>query len=296
MNSMTGFGRSEGIVDSHLFTVEIKSVNHRYLDTRFRLPNGLSLYENLFLERLRAKVERGAFDVVVKQKFSPQAKTISSGVRFALDETAFKSLLESWLKAKKKGRLSGMPSADGLIFTNRVFVPIEESTDLEGVLPGILSLFDSALSDVIKMRNQEGERLCFLLKELVAELRTLAAEMTPVAAEQPQKIAEKLKQRLAAWDLKTPIDSQRLESELALYAERSDVTEELHRLATHCEAYLKHAEEKKGIGRKLDFLTQELQREINTLSAKAATLALTQLALKAKGVVEKLREQVQNVE
>jgi uncharacterized protein (TIGR00255 family) len=156
-------------------------------------------------------------------------------------------------------------------------------------------LFENALKALAAMREAEGKKLKTILKDGITSLAAVVERLSELAGQQPKKIEEKIKARIAQWNL-TSMDNQRLEMEIALYADRADITEEIDRLRTHAKAFLKQLDSPQGIGRRLDFLTQEILREVNTLGAKATLIEMTQLTVEAKTAVEKLREQVQNVE
>ncbi len=292
---MTGFGRAEGKVGSSHFTIEVKSVNHRYLETRFRLPASLSSCESQCSEILRAKFERGAFEINIKHRFAPTGGTLTAGTRFVVDEMAARTLLEGADWICKELKLSEKPSLEFLASTNRVFVAVEENENAESLWAGVKPVYEQALSELSKMRDTEGGKLKKILKDGVDSLSQIVKRVVELAPEQPKRIQEKLKARVAQWAI-APADPQRLEMEIAFLAERADVTEELDRLKTHCAAFLTQLDASQSVGRKLDFLTQELHREVNTLGSKAALIEITQLTVEGKTAVEKLREQVQNVE
>jgi uncharacterized protein (TIGR00255 family) len=292
---MTGFGRSEGQVGNSRFTVEIKSVNHRYLDLRFRLPVPLAMFELRLAEALRQHFERGSFEIVARQKLSADTAAGQGGTKFVVDQVALESLLEACELIHKKYKIEKLPNLETLALTNRIFVPVEESGDQEKTFEDLKSLFDRAVTDLIEMRGFEGKRLETILEEGIGALGQCGDKIRLTAPEQGPKVLEKLKQKIAQWKL-GEVDSQRLEWELAFYAERADITEELDRLKAHTEEFGKLLHSKKAIGRKLDFLTQEMHREVNTMGSKASLLSITQLTVEAKTTIEKLREQVQNVE
>lgn len=296
MRSMTGFGRAEGKVGSHQFIVEIKSVNHRYLDVRFRLPPSLSLFENTFSERLRNQFERGSFDVTIRHRLAPQGGIVATGTRYALDETALVSFLDVVKELKNKYGRVYEPTLENLISASRIVIPVEEFENPESLVEPVKQIFDQATAQLLEMRKNEGQKLKEVFRAGIAELTERVKRLEVLAPEQPKKVQEKLKTRIGQWGLSAPVDSQRLEWEVAFYAEKSDVSEELVRLHAHTKTFLELLEAKGSVGRRLDFLTQELNRETNTLSSKASILEMTQLAVEIKTSIEKLREQVQNVE
>jgi uncharacterized protein (TIGR00255 family) len=296
LRSMTGFGRAEGVVGSSHFTIEVKSVNHRYLDLRFRLPAALSLFEIPLAEVVRGTFDRGAFDISLKHKLPTATTAMAGGTRFVLDETAAKSFFEACDWLHRHYQTPAVPSLEVLAQTNRIFVPVEESQDSGTLLTELKTLLGAALADLNTMREAEGKRLRVILQEGLSELVKVADQIAAVAPEHPKKIQEKLQARVAQWKLAAPVDSQRLEWEIAFFAERSDITEEIDRLRTHTREFQSMLDSGKAVGRKLDFLTQELHREVNTMGSKAPMVEITRLTVQAKTLIEKLREQVQNVE
>lgn len=295
MYSMTGFGRAECLAGNSQFVVEIKSVNHRYLETRFRLPPSLSQYEGKFLEQLRTHFERGSFEISIKQKPNPKAASLAS-TKFAVDTLAMKSLIEGAQELKSKFQVTGDIDLNFLASTGRVFIALEEPEDEENLTTQVNKALQAAIKELDSMRENEGRRLKEILKGELSGLNTAIAKLVKLAPDQPKKIEQRLKAKIAQWTLPSGVDAQRLEMEILFHAERADVTEELARLKTHTAAFLELLDAKGSVGRRLDFLTQELHREINTLSSKVAAIEMTQVAVEMKSAVEKLREQVQNVE
>ncbi len=296
MHSMTGFGRAEGAVGPSRVSIEIKSVNHRYLDVRFRLPYFLMAFETELAEVLRGHFERGSFEVQVRHKQNTTGSAGLVGTRFVVDGQAAQSLMECYEWLHKHYKTEKIPPAEVFSLANRVIVPVEEAADLEKLSEPLTKVFVEALEELKVMRAKEGNKLRDILAKEIDELASLARELEKVAPLQPSQIAEKLRKRLEAWNLNPPIEAARLEQEIAMYAEKSDFTEELDRLRTHEKAFRQLLGEGGSLGRKLDFLTQELHREFNTLGSKASLIEITRLVLAGKASIEKLRQQVQNVE
>jgi uncharacterized protein (TIGR00255 family) len=296
MNSMTGFGRSEATIGSYSFTVEIKSVNHRFLDVRFRMPQTLSSFEFALTETLKQHFERGSFEVNVKQRIDATQNHSSFGTRFVVDEVAAKSLLDGceWLAGKYK--TPKVPSLEMLAMTNRVFVAVDEGADLTTLWNPFKALFEKTITELGKMRQSEGKRLKTVLGDGLKDIEKAVEKLSTLAPLHPEKVKEKLTQKLATWNLTAPIENSRLEWEVALLAEKADITEEIDRLKLHTKEFYTILEGSKPVGRKLDFLTQELHRETNTVSSKASAIEITRVAVELKATIEKLREQVQNVE
>lgn len=292
---MTGFGRSEAIVGSFLTTIEVKSVNHRFLDCRFRLPPTLSHLEIPMLEHLKTHFERGSFEIIVKQKLGTKEGTVSS-TRFIVDESAAKSLYNGFDWIKREFKLEEPITIESFIQAGKVFLPVDESNENTVAWASVKAVFEEALLNVKKMRQAEGEKLKAVLSGSLKEIGTQSKQLRSLSQLQTKAIKEKLEQRLQNWNLKEQIDASRLEWEVAMLAEKADFTEEMDRLDIHVQEFNATLTIQKSIGRKLDFLTQELHREVNTTSSKANLIEVTRIAVELKGMVEKLREQVQNVE
>ena len=295
MNSMTGFGRAEGSIGNGHYSVELKSVNHRYQDLRFRLSNSISVFEPRLAEILKKRFVRGAFEISIKPKVGSNDST-SSGFEFQVDEKAAKSFQ---LGCEKIGALWGKPvtpTLEGLLSTGKGLIPIEETLDSGESVEQLEAVFLKAVDDLEKSRGEEGARLKTLLNQGCQELLTLTEAMEKHAKDQPEKIREKLTSRIENWSLGAKADASRLEWEIAYFAERSDVTEEIDRLKSHANSFSEMLSAKGPVGRKLDFMTQEMHREVNTMGSKSSLIPLTQATVEGKTLIEKLREQVQNVE
>lgn len=293
---MTGFGRAEGNVKNQCFVVETKSVNHRYLDLRFRLPSMLSRFEPTLASEIRAAFSRGSIELVIKQLPMNENMLAGSGNHFSIDQSAAESFFECCKTLHEQFRTPRVPSLEAIAMTGKIIISVEPETSGSEYLEGIRALVNAAVSDLKKMRAQEGEKLSLFLQRESQGLAELADKLSVFTSEQTNRIRAKLADRIKQWDLSSETDSQRLEWEVAYYAERSDITEEIDRLRSHLEAFRSLLSEPNSVGRKLDFLTQEMYREINTIGAKSTLLEVTRLTVEGKSIVEKLREQVQNVE
>jgi uncharacterized protein (TIGR00255 family) len=297
MKSMTGFGRSEGPVGTGYYSVEIKSVNSRYLDIRYRAPSSLSLFEIPIGETLRKHCERGSFEISVKPKLPSGTATLQSHTRFAVDETALKSLLEAVDRIAQNYKTPKTPTLEFLALTNRVFVPVDDSPESALIWEQFKNVFISSLAELTKMRETEGARLTKVLERELTELSGLTDQIAAAASDYPNQVRAKLEQRIQQWQLSTPMDAQRLEWEVAFYADRATIQEELDRLRSHITEFAEVSKQfHRSVGRRLDFLTQEMHREVNTINSKSSTLPVVRAAIEAKTIIEKLREQVQNVE
>ncbi len=294
MQSMTGFARAEGEAQGYRFSLEAKSVNHRFLDVRVRLPGTLALLELAIAERVRQVFERGSIEIFFRTQVTETGPSLT---RFALDETAVQSLLAACERLSFQYKIKSQPTLEFMALTQKVFVAQEVGQDPMQLMSGITPVLDRLLAELKGMRESEGKRLRDSLNKELAQLKDLVTKLVTLTPEQRKRTEKKIKERVTTWNLGTPVDAQRLEWEIAFYADRGDVTEELERLGSHLVEFEKTISlQSKGIGKKLDFLTQELHRELNTLGTKSQWIELTQLAVEGKALVERLREQVQNVE
>lgn len=290
MRSMTGFGLGEVRFEAGRVTVELKSVNHRYSDVRVRVPPEL-MDLTFFVEQLGRKLlGRGRFDL---------------SVRLEGDVLSTPSLVPERLRALYESistlRIDLCPDSPlhigELLSAPGVFTAKSPAQDLH-LQRAIAAAFSSALENLNEMRESEGKNLAQQLlqhvknsRQLVDECRTRADFVAPAMKVRLQERLERLLNGAAK-----QLDDLRLEQEVALLAERSDVTEEITRLASHLDQFASMLQASEPVGRRLDFLLQEVARESNTLGAKSQDYGLSHLVVELKAEVEKMREQVQNVE
>jgi uncharacterized protein (TIGR00255 family) len=292
--SMTGFARQEGQYEGATWTWEVKSVNARGLDVRFRLPPGLEVLEPLVRQRVAAAVKRGNVNMNLQLAWAATQQAVR------INEQVLDQLLT--LVASIEQRLPGCrpSSAEGLLGLRGVIdvldpLPTGDArTALEGAL---LESLDAALAALVAVRRSEGERLAAILSDQLERLAHLSEQARALASTQPAAIFSRLQQQLAILLSDAPaLPPDRLAQEAALLAARADPREELDRLRAHQQAAQVLLKERGPVGRQLDFLCQELNREANTLCSKSGDIDLTRLGLDLKATVEQVREQVQNIE
>ncbi|MCR4887448.1 MAG: YicC family protein [Clostridiales bacterium] len=294
MRSMTGYGRRMTARDGREMTVEVKTVNHRFLDVSCRLPRALSFAEDAVRKQLGASLRRGHADVnVTYVNLRQDAREVR------LDEALVMQYREALLTARQIARKerSSVRDEDVAWIVSQpdvVQVTVKEE-DQEAVLSLLGDTLAQALQDVVAMREKEGEALRRDLTVHLDAVASLRDEIASLAPGVPLAYREKLQQRIREMGV-GGLDEQRLAQEVALMADRCAVDEELSRLESHI-AQMRQAIGAEGeTGRRLDFLTQELNREANTIGSKASDAGITKLVVAMKGEIEKLREQVQNVE
>lgn len=290
MKSMTGYGRCHIEEDGRAMTVEVKSVNHRFLDTSYRLSRTLSFLDDAVRRGVSARLARGHVDVFVSYENHRQdAKTVCVDTALA---AAYRQALGELAAAV--GKETEIPLADYARLPDVLTVQ-EKEEDQEAVRALFERALGSALDGLILMREQEGERMCADILEKIGNVERLRDDIAERAPLVVCEYRDKLTQRIAALT-EGEIDEARLMTEVAIFADRAAIDEELVRLKSHAQAIRETAALSEPVGRKLDFLVQELNREVNTIGSKASDTAIAQAVVAAKGEIEKLREQVQNIE
>jgi uncharacterized protein (TIGR00255 family) len=290
--SMTGFARTEGNSNGIAWTWELRSVNGRSLDLRFRLPNGWDGQEAAWRDLAAKALKRG--NVTLNLTVKRQSET-----RLELDPVALEQVLAIVTELHRRIPGSPAPTAEALLSLPGVLRQAQADQQEERTLagPDIHAGFVAALSGLVGARRAEGERLATVLTEQLQEIAALRVLAADQAAGQPAAQRARMLDNLQTLLRETPnLSEERIAQEVAILASRSDVREELDRLSSHIAAAHDLLREAEMIGRKLDFLTQEFNREANTLCSKSASSALTATGLKLKAAIEQLREQVQNIE
>ena len=276
---MTAFGHAG---DDRL-DWRIKAVNHRYLEFAFRLPEPFKALEPTLRERLGRHVRRGRVEATLR---------VAELAPTQLDETALAELLQT--VAQVRERVAGA-TVDALELLRWPGIAGEDPTQLAALTANATAKFDAALDALVAHRQQEGAALAAVLERLLRRIETHAATARRRSASDAAARFERLQAQVAGLT-SAPVTAERLEQELALLVQKSDVTEELDRIDVHLAAATASLNGSEPCGRRLDFLLQELGREANTLAAKSATPEAASLAVELKVAVEQMREQVQNVE
>ncbi|MBE7557530.1 YicC family protein [bacterium] len=297
LRSMTGFGRAAGVLGRQTLEVEVKSVNHRHCEVKLGFPRNFAAFELPATAAVREKIERGRIDVYARLSRNPEtapALRVDRGIAAAIVAEARK-LSESLELPEDLSLLSVMQFPGVLVFEDEALDPEEVWRDLRAVL-------DRALDQLIVSKLAEGAALAAELGRRVARLRELAgvieSHREAVIVEYRDKLAERIRQLSD----NAALDENRIATEAAFFADRCDITEEVVRFRTHLARFeeLLAGGGKKGryesVGRALDFVVQELLREANTMASKSSSMQIIAPALEMKGEIEKIREQVQNVE
>ena len=291
INSMTGFGRFEIQDTDKRFTVEIKSVNHRYLDFNIKMPKKLSFFENAIRTTLKDYMQRGKIDVFITYEDFTQSR---GSLQF--NEELARQYLEYFNQMADSFQLENDVTVSRLARFPEVLTMEEQSVDEKE----LWCLLEKALREAAKQfaaaRNLEGENL---RTDLIAKLDHMLTNVEAVEVRPPQILAEyreKLEQKMTELLQDTQIDESRIASEVILFADKICTDEETVRLRSHIEHMKRVLLDGDGIGRKLDFIAQEMNREANTILSKANDLETSNIAIELKTDIEKVREQIQNIE
>ncbi|MEP0321948.1 YicC/YloC family endoribonuclease [Bauldia litoralis] len=292
LNSMTGFARADG-GDAMRWTWELRSVNGKGLDVRIRLPSGFERIERDARDRCTTKLGRGNVQVSLSTTAVAGAQTLT------INEDVLARVIDAMARIGQKIEAQP-PTLDGILALRGV-VEVEDiaadETARDALDAEILAGLDAALVDLAAMRGREGAAIGALLSARLDELASLTAAAEASPARQPETIRARLAEQVAALlDAAPALDPDRLHQEAVLLATKADIREELDRLHAHIAATRDLLAEGGPIGRRLDFLAQEFNREVNTLCAKSNDRALTAIGLDMKAVVDQLREQIQNLE
>jgi uncharacterized protein (TIGR00255 family) len=293
---MTGFGRAELRGDTLVVTVEARSVNHRHLDVALRLPRALAALELDARRAVAARLERGRVDIAV------QVATVAGQPTQRIVTDA--ALAREYVARARAlaAELGDLGASAGItlewVLGRPGVVRVEDAELADAAVPWAVleQALGRALDELVDRRTAEGERLAQELRSLHAELGAIVATMAARAPASVHRREERLRERLRALLGSPGVDEGRILTEAAVWADKADITEELTRLRAHLAELALVLDKGGAVGRPLDFLLQELGREVNTVASKSDDLELSQAALAGKGVLEKMREQVQNVE
>ncbi len=287
LHSMTGFARESVQSEIGTLTWEIRAVNHRYLDIQFRLPEDLRPKEQLFRQRVNAELGRGKVECALYFQ-----RTQHQDSEMPID-TALVEIIGHRI-SELTSKLPNVAAVNPIDILRWPGVILQSEIDTEPLFEQSGALLDKALAAIRGMRASEGQRIADMLESRCADILAIAAGVRERMPEVLDAIRVRQQERIGKLDIEA--DPERLEMELALVAQKLDVDEELDRLASHVTEIRKAIASSKPVGRRLDFLMQELNREANTLGSKSADAETTRAAVDLKVLIEQMREQVQNVE
>ncbi|MBP1684818.1 MAG: hypothetical protein H6Q33_961 [Deltaproteobacteria bacterium] len=288
---MTGFGQATWQGDGCKISVEIRSVNQRFLEPRFNMPREYTAFEAEFRQAVQAAVARGKVDVNINR-----AGTLAGDFAVEVNTALARAYVGAWRELQRSLGLSGEIDRQVLLARPDLVRVVERRVEPGNELEHVRDVLRRALSAFDKEREREGRALARDMKQRVQHLRKLARGMRARVSAAAPEIANRLRQRVQTLLSGATVDEERLAQEVAFVLSRGDITEELVRLDSHLAALYALCGHHEPVGKRMDFLLQEIHREVNTIASKSNDLALTDLSLEARGEIEKLREQVQNVE
>lgn len=291
IKSMTGFGRCEIQKGSRKFTVELKSVNHRYLDVNIRMPKKLNFFETAIRTLLKSYANRGKVDIFITYEDLSQTQvSVKYNAALAAEYLKYLKQMEEEFGLENDVRVSTLSRCP------EVFTMEEQSEDEEELWNGLKEALEGAFTQFVETRKAEGENL---KEDILSKLDVLEEQIVFIEERSPQIIAEyrtKLEDKMKELLADTQIEENRIAAEVILFADKICTDEEVVRLKSHIQHMRKTLEENEGIGRKLDFIAQEMNREANTTLSKANDLEVSNHAISLKTEIEKIREQIQNIE
>ncbi|MDD4541391.1 MAG: YicC family protein [Eubacteriales bacterium] len=294
LKSMTGYGSGSAENTNLSVTIEAKSVNHRFLDVSVRMPRSFLRYENTLRTLVQERIKRGKVDVFVSLD-----QLESSGRKVKLDHGLAKSYFEALLELADLTSTKDFEAISVLSRFNDIFIDVDDPLEEESIRDVLVRAMETALSDLDDARQLEGSRLTRNLLEktdaLEEELNKIK-ELSPRVVEQYRERLLARAEELLAEDRQEWYDDQRLFAETAIFADKAAIDEELTRLRSHLLSLREILQGDGPSGRQLDFLIQELNREINTIGSKANDFEISQLVVSMKSILEQIREQVQNLE
>lgn len=293
VKSMTGYGRARQTLGNRDITVEVRSVNNRYLDTTVKLPRAYIFTEDAIKQRVQKAVSRGKLDVFVTIDASAADETVVT-----VNEPLAAAYLEALRRVEALGgdALKGVYSAVDVARFPDVLAVTKAEEDLESVQADICAVADEALSAYNAMRATEGEKLAADISGRLDAIEALTGKVEARSPETLREYREKLTARMQEVLQSTTIDEARILTEAAIYADKIAVDEETVRLRSHLSQLRTMLESDEPMGRKMDFLIQEVNRESNTVGSKCNDVEIARIVVELKAEVEKIREQVQNIE
>lgn len=291
IRSMTGFGRCEVSEAERKFTVEMKGVNHRYLDVNMRMPKKLNFFETAIRNRLKEYVQRGKIDIFITYEDLSEEQ-----VSLKYNHALAAEYLKYFKQMQTEFGINSEVNAYSLSRCPEVLTMEEQVVDEEELWNGLQKALDGACGQFVETRTKEGEQL---KKDIVGKLDGMLETVELIEERSPQIVAEyreKLETKVRELLTDSQIDENRMASEIVLFADKICTDEEVVRLKSHIKHMKDSFESGEGIGRKLDFIAQEMNREANTILSKANDLTVSNYAITLKTEIEKVREQIQNIE
>ncbi len=287
ISSMTGFARETVATEFGLLSIELRSINHRYLETYFKLPEILRAFEANLRDQIQNQIKRGKIEILVRLESSD-----TSNQELIFNDELAKKVIELYRHANQLlGSSHALSPSELIRFPNILTTTTPDPEKLETIAQ---QTFAKAVQSLVNNRQSEGARIQVVIDDRLNKIEALTKEAQALRPEAIQRLRDKLNARLQ--EFQVDFDHQRLEQELVFAIQKLDIDEEIDRLGSHVIAMREALQRNEAIGRRLDFLTQEFNREANTLGSKSQDAHLTAIAVELKVLIEQIREQIQNIE
>ena len=291
IKSMTGYGRSQQLADGLNITVEIKSVNHRYFEFSSKLPRSYGFLDEKLKSFFNGKLTRGKMECYVQIEAVEEPDTVIS-----LNHSLVKGYLDAYKELSETYGIENDVKVSDIARVSDIFAVRKQAADEDRIWAAVQTVAQAALDGFIAMREREGERLkadvLYRLDEIISNVEFIEERSPQTVAEYNEKLLGRLKELLG----ETHIDEQRILTEAAIFADKIAVAEETVRLRSHISQLRSFLEQSDAVGKKMDFLVQELNREANTIGSKAQDVEIARRVVSIKAEIEKIREQIQNIE
>ncbi len=291
IKSMTGYGKGEFIGENRKYIVEIKSVNHKYLEYSFKLPRSLSIFEDNIRKLLSTYITRGKIEVNIRfENFSDLGKNI----RF--DDELIKQYLSEFDRISEKFNIENNLKLSNLIQIDNIMKLEQSDENNEVILNELLNAVNIAAENFVEMRKVEGNKIGLNLIEKLANLQKNIEEIEKLSYNVVDEYKEKIEGRLKEYIEENKIDNNRILTEIIIFADKMTIDEEIIRFKSHINQFRNELKNENSVGKKLDFIVQELNRETNTIGSKTNNLEITNMVILNKSIIENIREQIQNIQ
>ena len=291
LRSMTGFGAGRAHEGDESVSVEIRSVNSKYCDVKVRIPRSLAPFETELVRLIRSRVARGGIETFVRREVSGKSSLLPK-----VDAALAREYARAYAELAKETGTKTEVQLEHLIGSEGVVAVHERPADETGARRALLAAAEQAIAHLIAMREREGLALAEDLSLRLARVRKLCGQLATLAPRMVEAYRGRLQQRIAELLGVQPVDPARIAQEVAMFADRSDIAEEMTRLRSHLDQFDKLIGGSEPSGRRMDFLVQEMHREANTSGSKSQSAEISNVVVELKAEIERIREQVQNVE
>jgi uncharacterized protein (TIGR00255 family) len=290
--SMTGYGRGEAAAEGIRISAEVRTLNNRFFDFSFRSPRSLQNFESELREVCRGRIQRGKLTLSLSE-----ARTAEAPAAARLDTVAAQKLTRDLTTLSTDLGLQGGVTLEHLLHFPELLMQVEDQRTSELLMRLAKEAIEAAMTDLVRMRELEGRNLAKDMGERLTLIENALTDVERLQSEVPSRSMEKMKERIKRLSVPQAYDEYRLEMELAILADRLDITEECVRLKGHIAAFRRTLQTPEGVaGKRLEFLLQEMHREANTIGSKTSSLDISHLGVRMREEIERLREQVQNIE